>query len=122
MCILAGATGNPTEQSYSKQAMHIVQQWKENGLKTEAWRMSGDSFYVILGQLIRATLHNELISNNLSRSRFTKYFTNRSGDFGITFDSYETILSDPWHDVIHCAHVVMFLGKIFDQSRVSSRI
>ncbi len=36
MCIQAGATGNPTEQSYSEQALRIVQRRKENGLKTEA--------------------------------------------------------------------------------------
>ncbi len=73
--------------------MHIAQRQKENGNKTEAWRMAGDSFYVIQGKLIHVTLHNELISNNLSRSRFTKYFTNRSGDFGITFDGCEMISS-----------------------------
>ncbi len=30
VCIRAGATGNPTEQSYYDQAMHIVQRRKEN--------------------------------------------------------------------------------------------
>ncbi len=79
--------------------------------------MAGDLLYVIQGKLIRATLHDELISNNLSRSRVTKYFTNRSGDFGITFDGCEMILSVPWHDVIYCADVVMILRKSFDQSR-----
>ncbi len=44
VCIRAGATGNPTEVSYSDQAMHILQRRKENGLKTESWRMAGASF------------------------------------------------------------------------------
>jgi hypothetical protein len=66
------------------------------------------------GKIIWETLYNELISNNLSRSHFTKYFTNRSGDFGISFDGCETVLSVPWHDVIHYLLVVMFFGWCFD--------
>jgi hypothetical protein len=117
VCIRACATGNLTEVLYSDQVMHILQRWKENELKTETWRMAGDSFFVIQGKIIWATLHDELISINLSCSRFTKYFTNRSGDFGISFDSCETILSVLWHDVIHYLHVMMFFGWCFDQLR-----
>ena len=69
------------------------------------------------GILIRSTLGHEVVSKSLSRGLFTKYFLNRSGDFGISFDGYKTILSVPWHDVIHCAQVLMFFGKSFDQSR-----
>ena len=117
VCIRAGATVNLTEVSYSDQAMHILQRRNENGLKTESWQMAGDSFFVIQEKIIRATLHDELMSNNLSRSLFTKCFTNRSGDFGISFDSCEMILSVPWHDIIHYLHVVMFFGRCFDQLR-----
>ena len=50
-------------------------------------------------------------------SLFTKYFFNKSSDFGISCDGCTTILSEPWHDVIHCAQVLMFFGKSFDLSR-----
>ena len=35
VCIRMSATGNPTEVSYSDQAMHIVQQRNHNGQRTE---------------------------------------------------------------------------------------
>ncbi len=82
----------------------------EHGLNTETWRMAGNSYHVIQGRIIRATLHGELISNNLPHGHFTKYFFNRSGNFGITFDGCDTILLVLWHDVIHYLHVVVFFA------------
>jgi hypothetical protein len=105
------ATGNPTEVSYFDQAMHIVQQQKDNELRTETWRMAGDAFHVMQGMLIRSTLHNELVSNKLSSSRFRKSYFNKDGDFRFSFEGCATILSVPWHDVIQCSNVIMFFGK-----------
>ena len=79
--------------------------------------MAGDAFYVMQGTLIRATMHDELASKKLSMSRFKKSFFNKDGDFGFSFEGCTSILSVPWHDVIHCSHVIMFFGKSFDQSR-----
>ena len=73
--------------------------------------MAGDSFNVMQGILIRSTLHHEVVSKSLSRDLFTKYLFNRSSDFGISFDGYTTILSIPWHDVIHCAQVLLFFWQ-----------
>jgi hypothetical protein len=117
VCIRVSAIGNPTELSYSDQAIHIVQQWKLNGQTTETWRMAGNAFHVMQGTLIRATLHNELVSRQLLCRRFRKSFFNKDGDFGFSFEGCLTILSVPWHDVIHCSNVIMFFGKSFDQSR-----
>ncbi len=117
VCIRVRATGNPTEVSYSNQAMHIVQQRKHNGQTTETWWMAGDAFHVMQGMLIRAMLHNKLVSNKLSSSRFRKSFFNKDGDFGFSFEGCATILSIPWHDVNQCSNVIMFFGKSFDQSR-----
>lgn len=117
VCIRASTTGNPTEISYSDQALHLVQQRKNSGHTTETWRMAGAAYHVMQGTLIRATMHNELMSTKLSTSRFTKSFFNKVGDFGFSFDGCTTILSVPWHDVIHCSNVIMFFGKSFDQSR-----
>ncbi len=63
--------------------------------------MSGDHFVVMQGKIDRATLFNELRSNNLSKSCFKIYFDNNSGDIGIAFDGCKSILSVPWHDIIH---------------------
>ncbi len=79
--------------------------------------MSGDHSIVMQGIINRATLFDELQSNNLSKSHFMKYFCNKSGDIGIAFDGYESILSVPWHDIIYYSHVIMFFGKSFNQSR-----
>jgi hypothetical protein len=46
-----------------------------------------------------------------------KYFNNNSGDIEIAFDGCESILSIPWHDIIHYSHIIMFFGKPLDQSR-----
>ena len=73
--------------------------------------MAGDSFNVMQGILIRSTLHHGVVSKSLLRRIFTKYFFNKSRDFGISFDGCTTILSMPWHDVIHCAQLLMFLAK-----------
>jgi hypothetical protein len=70
------------------------------------------------GTMNRATLFDELQSNNLSKSHFMKYFHDMSGDIGIAFDGCESILSIPWHDIIYYSHVIMFFGKQFDQSRL----
>ena len=107
--------GNPAKLLYSEQVMHIQQ--KHSGLNSERWQMAGDSFNVMQGVLIRSTLHHEVVSKSLSRGLFTKYFFNKSSDFGISFDGCTAILSIPWHDVIHCAQVLMFFGKSLDQSR-----
>ena len=111
VCIWVGATGNPTKLSYSEQGMHIVKQQKRSSLNSERWCMASDSFNGMQGILIRSMLHHEVVSKSLSYGLFTKYFFNKSGDFGISFDGYTTILSVPWHDVIHCAQVLIFLAK-----------
>ncbi len=95
VCICAGASGNPTECSYLDQAKQFSDKRKENNISTEFWLMSGDHFVVMQGTIDRATLFNELRSNNLSKSHFKKYFDNKSGDIGITFDGCESILSVP---------------------------
>jgi hypothetical protein len=78
--------------------------------------MAGNKFFVMQGWIEQATLHDELQSNCLSRSLFKKYYNNRSGNFSISFDGTETILSVPWQDLINYAHIVMLFGKSFDQS------
>jgi hypothetical protein len=117
VCIRVSATGNPTEVSYSNQAMHIIQQRKHNGQTTKTWQMAGDAFHVMQGTLIQATLHNKLVSNKLSSSHFRKSFFNKDGDFGFLFKGCAMILSAPRHDVIQCSNVIMFFGKSFNQSR-----
>ena len=117
VCIRVSATRNPTEASYSDQALHIVEQRKRTNQTTETWRMAGDAFYVMQGTLIRASLHDQLAATKLSTSRFKKSFFNKDGDLGFLFEGCSTILSVPWYDVIHCSNVVMFFGKCFDQSR-----
>ena len=49
VCIRVGVMGNPTELSYSEQAMHIIEERKRSGLNSERWRMGGDSFNVMQG-------------------------------------------------------------------------
>ncbi len=114
-CIWEGANGNLTEQSYSDQRECILEIRKKNGIVMESWRMSGDSFYVLQGTISRATLYNEIRSNNLTKSQFMKYFANRSEDFGISFEGSNKILSVPWNDVIQYSHIIMFVAKGFDQ-------
>jgi hypothetical protein len=77
--------------------------------------MAGYFFHVLQGTISRLTLHDEVTLNNLLWSRFMKYFTNLSGDFGILFKGSNQILSVPWHDVIHYSHIVMFFERCFDQ-------
>ncbi len=79
--------------------------------------MSGDLYHVLQGTISRSTLRDEVTSKNLSRSRFVKYFTNLSGNFGILFEGSSQILSVPWNDVIQYSHIVMFFGKQFNQLR-----
>jgi hypothetical protein len=54
-------------------------------------------------------------AKNLSRSRFMKYFSNRSWDFGISFMGCNDILSIPWQDVMKYSHVIILFAKSFDQ-------
>ena len=62
-------------------------------------------------------MHDEVMSSNLSQSRFEKCFANLSGDFGISFEGTKNILSVPRHDVVQYCNVVMFFGKQFGQMR-----
>jgi hypothetical protein len=116
ICIRADANTDPTKLSYSDQARFIANERRQRNMKTECWQMVGNNFFVMQGRVVQATLHNELLSNILSRSLFKKYNNNRSGDFGISFDGTETILSVPWQDLINYSHIVMFFCKSFDQS------
>jgi hypothetical protein len=116
VCIRAGADRNPTKRLYSDQAKQFSDRRKENNINTESWEMSCDHFFVMQGTINWVTLFNELRLNNLSKSHFKKYHDNMSGDIGIAFDSCKSILSIPWHDIIHYSHVVMIFGKPFDQS------
>jgi hypothetical protein len=102
VCIRVSAAGNPTEASYSDQALHIVEQRKRNNQTSETWRMAGDAFYVMQGKLIQATLHDQLAATKLSTSCFKNSFFNKDGDFGFSFEGCSTILSLPWYDVNHC--------------------
>ena len=67
------------------------------------------------GKLFRSTMHDKVMSGNLSQSRFEKCFANLSGNFGISFKGKKNILSVPWHDVVQYCNVVIFFGKQLDQ-------
>ena len=77
--------------------------------------MAGDQYLVMQGKLFRSTMHDKVMSGNLSQSRFEKCFANLIGDFGISFEGTNNILSVPWHDDVQYCNVVMFFGKQFDQ-------
>jgi hypothetical protein len=77
--------------------------------------MSGESFCILQGTISRATLYDEIQSNNLLQSQFMNYFANCSKDFGILFEGCNKILSIPWHNVIEYSHIIMFFAKSFDQ-------
>ena len=115
ICIRADAHGNPTEQSYSDQAMRISDSRKTHNIKPESWRMAGDQYFMMQGTIMQATLHDKLQSCNLSQGCFKKYCDNCSGDIGVSFDGCDTILSIPWQDIVHYLHIIMFFGKPFDQ-------
>ncbi len=106
-----GAGRNPTKRLYLDQAKRFSDMRKENNINTESWQMSGDHFIVLQGTINQATLFDELWSSNLSQSHFKKYFNNMSGDIGIDFDGWDSILSVPWHDIIHYSHIIMFLAS-----------
>ncbi len=72
-CIRVGDDRNPAEQSYSDQGKCIVKSRKKNGIVTESWWMSGNSFYVLQGTISWATLNDEIWTKNLSRSRFITF-------------------------------------------------
>ena len=111
ICIHANAHGNPTQQSYSDQAMHISDSRKTHNNNTEFWRITGDQYFVIQGTIRRATLHDKIQSCNLLWGRFLKYCDNRSGDIGVGFDGCDTILSISWLDIIGYSHIIMFLAS-----------
>ncbi len=117
MCIRSGAQGNPTKASYLDQAQSITSSRSKCGMATKSWKMSGNLYHVLQGTISRSTLRDEVTSKNLSRSQFIKYFTNLSGNFGISFEGSSQILSVPWNDVIQYSHIVMFFGKQFNQLR-----
>ena len=117
MCIRSGVEGDPTETSYSDQAKSITSCWNKSGIAKELWQMARDQYLILQGKLFRSTMHDEVMSGNLSQSRFKKCFANLSGDFGISFEGIKNILSVPWHDVVQYCNVVMFFGKQFDQMR-----
>ncbi len=81
----------------------------------ESWRMVGDQYIVLQGKLFCLTMHDKLMSGNLSQSRFVKCFKNLSGDFGISFEGTKHILSAPWQDVVQYCKVIMFFEKQFNQ-------
>jgi len=130
VCVRSGAHGNPTEKSYSDQAKSIASSRNGQGITTELWRMSGEMYHVLQGTICRSTLREEVTSKNLSKSRFLKYFNNRSGDFGISFDGTRQVLSVPWRDMIEYSNIVMFLasnlitsdrgGRCFGSSQILS--
>jgi len=117
VCIRSGVEGDPTETSYSDQAKCITSCRSESEIATESWRMAGNQYLVLQGKLFRSTMHDEVMSGNLSQSRFEKCFANLSGDFGISFEGTKNILSVPWCNVVQYCNVVMFFGKQFDQTR-----
>ena len=79
--------------------------------------MAGDQYIVLQGKLTRSTMPNELMSGNLSQSRFLKCFNNLSGDFGISFEGTTHILLVPWRDVVQYCKAIMFFAKQFNQQR-----
>jgi len=115
MCVQSGVEGDPTETSYSDQAKCITSCRNESGISTELWRMAGDQYLILQGKLFRSTMHDEVMSGNLSQSRFEKCFANLCGDFGISFEGTKNTLSVPWQDIVQYCNVVMFFGKQFDQ-------
>ncbi len=78
--------------------------------------MAGNHFFVMQGWIVRATLHNKLQSNLLSRTWFKKYYDNQSGNISLVFDGSNKTLSVPWQDIINYSHIIMFFGKTFDKS------
>jgi hypothetical protein len=116
VCICANANAGPTQLLYSDQARFITNKRRQCNMKTECSQMARNKFFVMQGWIEQATLHNELQSNCLLRGLFKKYYNNRSGNFGISFDGTETILSVPWQDLINYSHIVMLFGKSFDQT------
>ncbi|KAL3771989.1 hypothetical protein ACHAW5_004671 [Stephanodiscus triporus] len=117
VCIRSGAQGDPTEASYSKQARSIASSRNDSGISTEMWSMSGEMYYVLQGTISRSSFSDEVMSGNLSESHFVHYYDTRHGDFGISFNGTNQVLSVPWDDVIHYSKTVMFFGKCFDQLR-----
>ena len=86
MCIWSGAKGNETEASYSDQARSIASSRNNSGVTTELWRMSGEMYHALQGTISRSSFSNEVMTGNLSKSRFLHYFHTRRGNFGILFN------------------------------------
>jgi hypothetical protein len=111
VCIRSGAKGDETEASYSDQARSIASSRNNSGITTELWRMSGEMYHVLQGTISRSSFSNKVMTGNLSESRFLHYFHTCRGDFGISFNGTNKVLSVPWYDVIHYSKTVMFLGS-----------
>ena len=78
VCIRSGVEGDPTETSYSDQAKSITSCWNKSGIAKELWQMARDQYLILQGKLFRSTMHDEVMSGNLSQSRFKKCFANNS--------------------------------------------
>jgi len=74
VCIRLGVEGDPTETSYSDQAKCITSCRSESGMATESWQMAGDQYLVLQGKLFRSTMHDEVMSGNLSQKPIRKVF------------------------------------------------
>ena len=77
VCIWSGAKGDETEASYSDQARSIASSRNNSGITTELWRMSGDMYHVLQGTISRSSFSNEVMTGNLSESRFLHYLSLR---------------------------------------------
>ena len=86
VCIRSGAKGDETEASYSDQARSIASSRNNSGITTELWRMSADMYHILQGTISRSSFSDEVMTDNLSESRFLHYFHTRRGDFGILFN------------------------------------
>jgi hypothetical protein len=94
MCIWSGAKGDETEASYSDQARSIASSRNSSGITTELWRMSGEMYHVLQGTISRSSFSNEVMTGNLSESRFLHYFHTCRGDFGISFNGTNKGIND----------------------------
>ena len=74
VCIRSGVEGDPTKTSYSDQAKCITSCRNESGIATELWQMAGDQYLVLQGKLFRLTMHDEVMSGNLSQKPIRKVF------------------------------------------------
>ena len=101
VCIQTGAQGNPTEASYSDQARSIALYRNDCGIATESWRMVGEIYHILQGTISGSSFCDKVMSDNLSESRPLHYFDTHRGDFGISFNETNQVLSVPWYGVVH---------------------